>query len=121
MTKEKVVDKWLGDMFHQDGLSASVRATIEEREAKIIGACYKAVAIVKDWRAQVIGGFHSAIDLFEMAILPTLVYNAETWIGITKESEEKLENLQLLFLRLALKVPQRTPQLGAIHISRDTN
>ena len=47
-----------------------------------------------------------------MAILPTLLYNAETWIGITKESEEKLENLQLFFLRLALKVPQGTPKLA---------
>ena len=111
-TKEKVVDKWLGDMFHQDGLPASVRATIEEREAKVKGTCYEAVAIVEDWRAQVIGGFRSAIHLFEMAIIPTLLYNAEMWIGISKESEEKLGNLQLFFLRLAMKVPQGTPKLA---------
>ena len=60
--------------------------TIEARDAKVKGACYETVAIVEDWRAQVIGGFHSAIDLFELAILPTLLYNAETWIGINKES-----------------------------------
>ena len=111
MTPSRVMDKYLGDMFHQEGLPASVRATIEEREAKVKGACYEAVAIVEDWRAQVIGGFRSAIHLFEMAIIPTLLYNAETWIGISKESEEKLGNLQLFFLRLAMKVPQGTPKL----------
>ena len=28
ITKEKVCDKWLGDMFHQDGLADSVLATV---------------------------------------------------------------------------------------------
>ena len=38
-------------MFHQEGLSASVIATIKDREAKVKGACYEAAAIVEDWRA----------------------------------------------------------------------
>ena len=105
ITKEKVFDKWLGDIFHQEGLAASVRATIEDRKARIKGACYEAVAIIEDWRAQVVGGFQGALDLFEMAILPSLLYNAETWIGIRKETENELEDLQLFFLRLALRVP----------------
>ena len=36
-----------------------------------------------------------------MTILPTLLYNAETWVGINKESMNKLEDIQLFFLRLA--------------------
>ena len=36
--------------------------------------CYEAAAIVEDMRAQCGGGFRSAIDLLEMAILPTLLY-----------------------------------------------
>ena len=111
-TKEKVADKWLGDMFHQDGLAASVIATINEREPKVKGACYEAAAIVDDWRSQVVGGFLSAIDLLELAILPKLLYNAETWVEITREAEESLENLQLLFLRLVLRVPQSTPKIA---------
>ena len=57
ITKEKVCDKWLGDMFHQDGLAASVLATVRDRDAKIKGACYEVAAIVEDWRSQSIGGF----------------------------------------------------------------
>ena len=112
VTKDNIMDKWLGDMFHQDGLAASVKATVEDRAAKVKGACYEALAIVEDWRSQMVGGFRSAMDLFELAILPTLLYNAENWVGIDKKTEEKLENLQLFFLRLALRVPASTPKLA---------
>ena len=112
VTMEKVSDKWLGDIFHQSGLSASVMATVKDREPKVKAACYEAAAIVEDWRAQCVGGFTTAIDLLEMAILPTLLYNAGTWVNISKETEEVLENLQLFFVRLVLQVPQGTPKIA---------
>jgi hypothetical protein len=112
VTKEKVMDKWLGDIFHQGGLAASVHATIEDRKAKVKGACYEAAAIIEDWRAQVAGGFMGALDLFELAILPTLLYNAETWVGIQEDTITGLENLQLFFLRLVLRVPISTPKVA---------
>ena len=31
ITKQKVSDKWLGDIFHQAGLAASVMATVTDR------------------------------------------------------------------------------------------
>ena len=71
ITREKVSDKWLGDIFHQGGLAESVTATIKDREPKVKAACYEAAAIVEDWRSQCVGGFSSAIDLFELAILPS--------------------------------------------------
>ena len=112
ITKEKVADKWLGDMFHQEGLAASVIATIDDREPKVKAAFYEAAAIVEDWRCQVVGGYLSALDLFELAILPTLLYNAETWMDISKAAVERLENLQLFYLRLTLRVPQSTPKIA---------
>ena len=63
--------------FHQDGLAACVLATIKDREPKVKAACYEAAAIVEDWRSQCVGGFRSAIDLFELAILPSLLYNSD--------------------------------------------
>merc|ERR1711888_558654 len=56
ITHEKVSDKWLGDIFHQAGLAASVTGTIQDREAKVKGACYEAAAIIEDWRSQCVGG-----------------------------------------------------------------
>ena len=60
-------------------------------------ACYEAAAIVKDWRSQCVGGFRSAIDLFELAILPSLLYNSDTWIQMPKAAEEILEDIQLFY------------------------
>ena len=40
-----------------------------------------------------VGGFTGALDLCELAILPTLLYNVKTWVGISKDSENMLENL----------------------------
>ena len=73
VTRGKVAVKWLGDLFLKGGLAESVLATICERAPKVKAACYEAAAIVEDWRMQCVGGFMSAIDIFELAILPTLV------------------------------------------------
>ena len=35
VTLPKVQDKWLGEIFHMDGLGTSVNATIEERAGRI--------------------------------------------------------------------------------------
>ena len=110
ITREKYCDKWLGDMFHGDGLGECVLATIKERKAKVKSACFEAAAIVEDWRSQCIGGFKSALDLFELAILPTLLNNADTWVDITEEAVNMLEDMQLFFVRLVLRVPKSTPK-----------
>ena len=68
------------------------------------------MAIIEDWRTQVAGGFRGALDLWELAIMPSLLYNSETWIEMSKESLGKLEEIQLFFLRLALRVPKGTPK-----------
>ena len=69
ITKEKVADKWLGDMFHQGGLAESVLATISDREPKIKAACYEAAAIVEDWRSQCVGGFLSAVQALSRRLI----------------------------------------------------
>ena len=44
---------------------------LEDREPKVKEAMYEAAAIVEDWQSQCIRGFRSAVDLWELAILPT--------------------------------------------------
>ena len=51
-TKCKVMDKYLGDMFHQDGLTASIEATIEER---VTVAGHEIKAVMDDYRLQSVG------------------------------------------------------------------
>ena len=113
-TQEKEADKWLGFWLHTDGLSASVARTVEEREKKIKGALFEAVALVEDYRAVRISGFQTAIDLWELAILPSLLHGCEIWTDISKETEKKLEDLQVFYLSLVLQVGPGTPRVGLL-------
>ena len=108
-TKSKVMDKWLGELFHMDGLGASVEATVKERLGKIKAAIREAVSIVEDFRMQMVGGAMAAFDLWEAAILPALMYNSETWVDITTKTVETLDNIQNYF-RMLLQVPESTPK-----------
>ena len=110
--KEKIQDKYLGDVLHQGGCAASVLATVMDREGKVKAAMLEAAAIVDDFRAQCVGGFMVAIDLWELAIIPTLLNNAGTWTNIDEKTEDRLEELQLFFVRLVLQVPVSTPKVA---------
>ena len=48
--------------------------------------------------------------MWELAIIPTLLYNASTWSEVDDETIEILEELQLFFLRMILRVPVSTPK-----------
>ena len=74
--------------------------TIRKREAKIRRAGFEIINIVKDYRAQRIGGFKTGLVLWETCAIPSLIYNCSTWVGIGKEEMKALNNLQDYFMRL---------------------
>ena len=113
-TKEKEADKWLGFWLHTGGLSASVAKTVVEREKKIKGALFEAVAVVEDFRAVRVSGFQTAIDLWELAILPSLLNGCEVWVDISSETEKQLENIQYQYLCLVLQVGPGTPRAALL-------
>ena len=110
-TKEKNEDKYLGDML-AESLSQSILATINDRQAKVRGAMMEAKLLVEDFRSQAIGGILSGLDLWEAAIIQTLLYNCSIWMEIGKVAEDKLEDLQLYYLRLLLAVPVSCPKVA---------
>ena len=110
LIKEKTKEKYLGDVKHKDGLAASIEATIRDRTGKTKMGIFEAVAILEDTRMQIIGGISGAIDIFELAIIPSILNNCETWTGISENSIKELENLQNLFFRMIFQVPISTPK-----------
>ena len=56
--KELKEEKWLGD-YLACGLKESVMITIQKRESKTRRASYEIVNIIKDYRAQLVGGFRT--------------------------------------------------------------
>ena len=84
------------------------------REKKVKGAMFEAVAIVEDYRAQCLAGFETALQLWELAIIPSLLYSCGVWTEIPSKTLQKLEDLQLFFLRLILRVGPGTPKVALL-------
>ena len=56
-----------------------------------IASIYEIRSVVDNSRSNAIGGLSVGIDLWESAVLPMLLFNAETWISISKSTMEDLE------------------------------
>lgn len=96
--------KWLGQIMSAGGLTESVADTVQAREGKIRGACLEISQIVNDWRARVVGGMETALLLWEVCCVPSLLHGSGTWTGISKNTEKQLNKILNWFLRLVLQV-----------------
>ena len=107
--KEKVCDKYLGDYVHSMGTQASVFCTVSNRAGGISNCIKESRAIIDDCRVNSVGGLVAGIDIWELAILPSLLNNCQTWINIGKDSLDMLEDLQNKMYRTLLCVPKTCP------------
>ena len=81
--KELKEEKWLGD-YLAGGLKESVMVTIQRSESKTRRVSDEIVNIVKDYRAQLIGGFRTGLVLWESCVVPSVLYNCSTWVEMGK-------------------------------------
>ena len=107
--KSSIDEKYLGDQINCGGLAASVASTIEKRSGKVLHSIYEIRAIIDDCRIHAAGGLTAGLDISEMAVVPYLLNNCDTWISISEESIQSLDNLQNQFYRVLLKVPIGCP------------
>ena len=103
---------YLGVLFSADGFKASVKKSIKRRAMKaksslfgIIGTCHG----LKVYDIEVLN------RLMDGAVVPSALYGAEIWgadlVNVLKENmiHQPLEEVQWLFLRIALWVGKATP------------
>ena len=107
--KQKVNDKYLGDYLHCHGTEASVSCTISNRQGRTSLSIIESRAIIDDCRINTVGGLMAGIDIWEMAVLPSLLNNCQTWVNISETSIKNLENLQNDMYRTLLAVPRTSP------------
>ena len=111
-------DKYLGQILHEDGLEASVEATIKERTGKIKGAIFLTKTIIETFQMQGIGALMAAKTLWEGAIVLSVLVGAGTWVGSSVATDLLCQELQLLFWRTQFQVPKGTPK---VMLRADTN
>ena len=102
-------NKYLGDWLSQNGLADSVDTTVAKRKPLVCKSIYEIRAIIDDCRSHTIGGLSAGFDFWEMAVIPMLLNNAETWQDMSAKTIGTLEKLQLKFLRCLLGVGTGCP------------
>ena len=70
---------------------------------------YESKAIMEDFRMQATGGMAGAWDIWERAILPSLLANCGSWVKIPKKALKTLNETQSLYCRLIYSCPDSTP------------
>ena len=101
--------KYLGDYLSELGLAESVKVTVNNRKGLVNRAIFEIKSVLNDCRAHLTGGLVSGFDIWEIAVIPSLLYNAETWQDIARKTVEELETIQLTFLRSLLGVGSGCP------------
>ena len=103
-------EKYLGDYIHEKGIVESISATIKARTNGLISKCDE---IIKICESPVMGGTGNsiaAVRLFEAQIIPSLLHNCESWIGLNQTHISDLQDFQDKFIRKLLWLPITTPK-----------
>ena len=98
VVKEKTTEKWLGSSINAAGLKESTISTIKET-----------ISIIEDSRLNCLGALKCAKEIWELAIIPTLLNNAEIFSVEDLKVFKILEDFQSKFWRGILSLPKSCP------------
>ena len=110
--QQRVSDKYLGQTLHSGGLSRSSEATVEDSACRIKGSTLEVKSIIEEFEMQAMGGLMAAWELWEKALVPTLLSGAGTWLGNIDKTAELCDNLQNFFWRVMFSVPESCPKIA---------
>ena len=79
--KEVKAIKFLGD-YVSHSLEDSVHQTVSKRIGIARQSIYEIRAVVEDARSKTLGGINVAFTIWSVAVIPMLLWNAETWTNI---------------------------------------
>ena len=99
--------KWLGCVINPSGIKEQTKSTIIN----------ETVAIIEDSRLNRIGATKSIKEIFELAILPALLNNAELFMIHDNQIQKTIEEFQYKLWRSALQVPKSCPLPALIYES----
>ena len=108
--KTKLSDKYLGQIFESD-LSSSALSTVRQREGKIKGAAIEIKSIIEDYCMQVMG-LVAAWELWERALVPSLLSGAGTWLGGISEAGNLCISVQNFYWKIIRKLPNSVSKLA---------
>ena len=81
----------------------------KKRKGLVSLSIYEIRFVIEDCRSQVCGGLSAGLDIWELAVLPKLLYNSDCWMDISTDTMKELEDIQLTFYRCLLAVGSGCP------------
>ena len=100
--------KYLGDHLSYD-LEDSAYQTVRKRVILVKQVIYEIRAVVEDSRADKIGSLELAFSIWEIAVIPMLLQNSESWLNICKKTLKMLDNVFHSFCQKILRVSSGCP------------
>ena len=101
--KEGETIKYLGD-----SLSSTLEESVHQTVLKRVGIVKKTIidirTVIEDKRAEQLGGFNVAMDIWEAAVIPMLFNNADTWTNIQKKTEKVLDDIFITFYKSMFRI-----------------
>ena len=76
--KVKEKEDYLGDTLHEAGLAMSAQAIVNKRCGRTFSLLIEISAILNDFRIDSLVGLRAGLDIYELALFPSLLYNADT-------------------------------------------
>ena len=75
-------------------------------------AIFEVKGIIEDFQMPAIGVMMSALELWEKAMVPSLLSGEGTWLGATISEYEICDKIQDMFWRVMLEVPESCPKIA---------
>ena len=94
-----VSEKYLGDFVSELGCKRSIDDTIKYRIQKLTSKVNDILLIADAPQLGAEGTSTAAIKLFEAQVMSGLLFNCESWIGITEAQINELQSFQDNFLK----------------------
>ena len=107
--KEVDSEKYLGDYISTLGTTDTALITVKKRHNKAMNAIREIKTVIEDCRAEVVGGIITGLEIWEVAVIPYLINNCDTWAYMPKQALDILDSLQNQFLRSLLATPRGSP------------
>ena len=112
-------NKYLGCLLAAT-VSESVSDTVSSRSGIAKRAVYEIRTIIEDSRANYLGAIEVGLRLWEVSIIPMLLFSSEVWTHIPAKTMKQLDDISNLFLRNLFGVNKRGCPTVSLYLQTST-
>ena len=105
--EESPEEKYLGDMIHTDGTGVSILSTTKKYIAQCITKLNVIIYLAENPHMAGMRNSRYARNLFKTEVVTSILNNSESWIGITTEFIDMMQDFKNRFMLRFFKAPKK--------------